>query len=152
VDNNYLDLGTNKNEFVYTLPSAGLRKIPGAYTFLPARGETQPSSEAVWRRRDAHLTLLRKAGQETGKPRPAPRGGEGKTGVSSRARRMQPPVMGFQMLGEFWPRALPRRTNEGVFDMPALEGLASEPGSGQPELGLERPVALFDVVVWFEPG
>jgi hypothetical protein len=41
---------------------------------------------------------------------------------------------------------------KGVFDMPALEGLASEPGSGQPELGPERPVALFDVVVWFEPG
>jgi hypothetical protein len=41
---------------------------------------------------------------------------------------------------------------EGVFDMPALEGLASEPGSGQPELGPERPVALFDVFVWFEPG
>jgi hypothetical protein len=40
----------------------------------------------------------------------------------------------------------------GVFDMPALEGLASEPGSGQPELGQERPVALFDVGVWFEPG
>jgi hypothetical protein len=40
----------------------------------------------------------------------------------------------------------------GVFDMPALEGLASEPGSGQPELGPERPVALFDVGVWFEPG
>jgi hypothetical protein len=40
----------------------------------------------------------------------------------------------------------------GVFDMPALEGLASEPGSGQPELGPERPVALFDVVVWLEPG
>jgi hypothetical protein len=40
----------------------------------------------------------------------------------------------------------------GVFDMPALEGLASEPGSGQPELGPERPVALFDVFVWFEPG
>jgi hypothetical protein len=41
---------------------------------------------------------------------------------------------------------------QGVFDMPALEGLASEPGSGQPELGPERPVALFDVVVWLEPG
>jgi hypothetical protein len=40
----------------------------------------------------------------------------------------------------------------GVFDMPALECLASEPGSGQPELGPERPVALFDVGVWFEPG
>jgi hypothetical protein len=40
----------------------------------------------------------------------------------------------------------------GVFDMPALEGLANEPGSGQPELGLKRPVALFDVFVWFEPG
>jgi hypothetical protein len=41
---------------------------------------------------------------------------------------------------------------EGVFDMPALEGLANEPGSGQPELGPERPVALFDVFVWLEPG
>jgi hypothetical protein len=40
---------------------------------------------------------------------------------------------------------------EGVFDMPALEGLASEPGSGQPEFGPERPVA-FNVDVWFEPG
>jgi hypothetical protein len=44
------------------------------------------------------------------------------------------------------------RTISSVFDMPALEGLASEPGSGQPELGPERPVALFDVGVWFEPG
>jgi hypothetical protein len=41
---------------------------------------------------------------------------------------------------------------KGVFDMPAPEGLASEPGSGQPELGPERPVALFDVGVWFESG
>jgi hypothetical protein len=39
------------------------------------------------------------------------------------------------------------RASWGVFDMPALEGLASEPGSGQPELGPERPVALFDVFV-----
>jgi hypothetical protein len=45
-----------------------------------------------------------------------------------------------------------QRDNEGAFDMPALEGLASEPGSGQPELGPERPVALFDVFVWFEAG
>jgi hypothetical protein len=45
-----------------------------------------------------------------------------------------------------------RISYSGVFDMPALEGLASEPGSGQPELGPERPVALFDVVVWFEHG
>jgi hypothetical protein len=43
-----------------------------------------------------------------------------------------------------------QRDSEGAFDMPALEGLASEPGSGQPELGPERPVALFDVFVWFE--
>jgi hypothetical protein len=49
-------------------------------------------------------------------------------------------------------RPAPPRDSTGVFDMPALEGLASEPGSGQPELGLERPVALFDVVVWFEPS
>jgi hypothetical protein len=40
----------------------------------------------------------------------------------------------------------------GVFDMPALEGLASEPGSGQPELGPERPEALFDVFAPTEPG
>jgi hypothetical protein len=40
----------------------------------------------------------------------------------------------------------------GVFDMPALEGLASEPGSGQPELGPERPGALFDVFAPTEPG
>jgi hypothetical protein len=42
--------------------------------------------------------------------------------------------------------------NMGVFDMPALEGLASEPGSGQPELGPERPEALFDVFAPSEPG
>jgi hypothetical protein len=40
----------------------------------------------------------------------------------------------------------------GVFDMPALEGLASEPGSGQSELGPERPEALFDVFAPTEPG
>jgi hypothetical protein len=44
-----------------------------------------------------------------------------------------------------------QRDIEGVFDMLALEVLASEPGSGQPEFGPERPVA-FNVVVWFEPG
>jgi hypothetical protein len=32
-----------------------------------------------------------------------------------------------------------------VFDMPTLEGLASEPDSDQPELGPEMPKALFDV-------
>jgi hypothetical protein len=37
--------------------------------------------------------------------------------------------------------------SSGVFDTPALEGLASESGSGQPELGPEWPVALFDVFV-----
>jgi hypothetical protein len=45
-----------------------------------------------------------------------------------------------------------RSRTEGVFDMPALEGLANEPGSGQPELGPERPETLFDVFVWFEPA
>jgi hypothetical protein len=40
----------------------------------------------------------------------------------------------------------------GVFDTPALEGLASEPGSGQPELGPERSEGLFDVFAPTEPG
>jgi hypothetical protein len=43
-------------------------------------------------------------------------------------------------------------TTEGVFDTPALEGLASEPGSGQPELGPEKSEGLFDVFVPTEPG
>jgi hypothetical protein len=41
---------------------------------------------------------------------------------------------------------------KGVFDTPALEGLASEPDSGHPELGPERPDALFDVFAPTEPG
>jgi hypothetical protein len=39
-----------------------------------------------------------------------------------------------------------------VFDTPALEGLASEPDSGQPELDPERPDALFDVFAPTELG
>jgi hypothetical protein len=49
------------------------------------------------------------------------------------------------------PALLPWETM-GLFDMPALEGLASEPGSGQPELGPERPEALFDVFAPTESG
>jgi hypothetical protein len=45
-----------------------------------------------------------------------------------------------------------RPASKGVFNMPALEGLASESGSGQPELGPERPEALFDVFASTEPG
>jgi hypothetical protein len=40
----------------------------------------------------------------------------------------------------------------GVFDTPALEGLASEPGSGQPELDPERSEGLFDVFAPTEPS
>jgi hypothetical protein len=49
-------------------------------------------------------------------------------------------------------RWLGREETEGVFDTPALEGLASKPGSGQPELGPERPEGLFDVFAPTEPG
>jgi hypothetical protein len=48
--------------------------------------------------------------------------------------------------------AAPSAVFMGVFDMPAVEGLASEPGSGKPELGPERPEALFDVFAPTEPG
>jgi hypothetical protein len=44
------------------------------------------------------------------------------------------------------------RQYKGVFDMSVLGGLASEPGSGQPELCPERPEALFDVFAPTEPG
>jgi hypothetical protein len=79
--------------------------------------------------------------------------GEGaQRGAGGRARQTGSPAHAAdETRGSQW-QVVQLPMSWGVFDMPALEGLASEPGSGQPELGPERPVALFDVGVWFEPG